>query len=182
MDLKQELSNLPESWIVLITSPAEEITKINIDILRIITGGGIMGVYITVNRPYKTLIKHLERNGVDPYKFFFIDCITKTAGGRAERAENCLFVASPNSLTELGIALTQAIQMIPGNEKFIFMDTLSTLLIYNSAGTTAKFSHFLITRIKLLGLKGIFMSVENELDERLLSQIEQFCDKCIHIS
>ncbi|ODS41409.1 MAG: hypothetical protein A7315_15225 [Candidatus Altiarchaeales archaeon WOR_SM1_79] len=69
---------------------------------------------------------------------------------------------------------------MPEGNRFIFMDALSTLLIYNSAGTTAKFAHFLMTKIKLLGLNGVFMSVEEGLDKQLLSQIEQFCDKCIH--
>ena len=122
----------------------------------------------------------MDRNKIDINKFFFIDCITRTAEGRAEREKNCLFISSPNNLSELGLAFIQAIQAMPEGKRFIFMDALSTLLIYNSAGTTARFSHFLMTKIKLLGLNGVFMSVEEGLDKQLLSQIEQFCDKCIH--
>ena len=70
---------------------------------------------------------------------------------------------------------------MPG-KKFLFVDALSTLVIYNSPNSLAKFSHFLMTRVKLLGLAGIFMVVEKEMGEVLLAQIKQFCDRVIKVN
>ena len=69
---------------------------------------------------------------------------------------------------------------MPG-KKFLFLDSLSTLLIYNAPGSLAKFTHFLMTRVKLLGLNGVFMVVEKEIDEKLLSEIVHFSDRVIRL-
>ncbi len=182
VDLLKEIQDLPEGSICLIITTAKAIMKTNLDVLKVFISQGLFGLYVTINQPYITLQNLFNREGIDLNKLFFIDCITQTAGGRAERTSNCLFINSPSSLTELGIALTQAIQAMPAGKKFIFLDALSTLLIYNEAGTIAKFSHFLINKIKLLGLTGVVMSVEKEMDEKLLTQIEQFCDKVIDLT
>lgn len=182
VDLLKEIQDLPEGSIYLIITTAKTIMKTNLDVLKVLINQGLFGLYVTINQPYITLQNLFNREGIDLNRLFFIDCITQTAGGRAERTSNCLFINSPSSLTELGIALTQAIQAMPPGKKFIFLDALSTLLIYNEAGTIAKFSHFLINKIKLLGLTGVVMSVEKEMDERLLTQIEQFCDKVIDLT
>ncbi len=182
LNTDKEIRELPEGSICLIITSAKTILKTNIEILKILMSEGLFGLYVTINQPYITLQNLLNREGIDLTKLFFIDCITQTAGGRAERTSNCLFINSPSSLTELGIALTQAVQAMPQGNKFIFLDALSTLLIYNESGTIAKFSHFLINKIKLLGLRGVVMSVEKEMDEKLLAQIEQFCDKVIDLT
>lgn len=179
-DVEEEFKKLTEPSIVLITSKAEDALKTNIKILKILTKDRT-GLYITINQPYESLQKILKKNEIDTSKMFFIDCITKTVSGAPERTKNCLFVASPSGITELGISITEALHMISGDKRFLFMDSLSTLLIYNSAGTIAKFSHFLMSKIKLLGLNGIFMSIEKEMDEKLLAEISHFCDKVIRV-
>jgi len=181
MNLKKEFGNLRKGSVVMVVSPAEKIIKNNTDILKVLIRGRVLGVYITINQPYESITRILKDNGINTGKMFFIDCITKSIGGKAERHRNCLYIASPSGLTELGIAINQSLQMMKGVKKFLFMDALSTLMIYNSAGTIARFSHFIMSRVRLLGLTGIFVSIEKEMDEILMSQISQFCDKVIKI-
>jgi hypothetical protein len=178
--LLSNFRGMGDEAIMIITS-GEELMRTNTQIVKTVMDDRNLCLYVAVNQPYARLKKTLESGKINTDRVFFIDCITETSGGKAERASNCLYINSPSRLTELGISIMQALQAMPG-KKFLFLDALSTLIIYNSSKSIAKFSHFLITRVKLLGLAGIFIVVEKEIDEMLLSQIKQFCDKVVRMN
>ena len=53
-------------------------------------------LYISINKPYESLAGKFKQNKIDVNKFYFVDCITRTAGD-AQPTENCFFVSSPTS-------------------------------------------------------------------------------------
>lgn len=176
------LRTVPKDFIVLINVSAEDYLKTNVAILKVLANeDNLPGVYITVNKPYSTMKKILENDGVKTDKMYFIDCITKTAGGKCPTAKNVFCLDSPQNLTGLGVAMGQAIKTIPGEEKYLFMDSLSTLLLYHNVGTIAKFSHFLTGRMRMWGLRGVLMAVEKEADPKFVGQLAQFCDEVVTI-
>jgi KaiC/GvpD/RAD55 family RecA-like ATPase len=178
--IQKEFDSLPDGYVVLILVDVINYVKVNLEILKyLLNKKRIPGIYITINRPYENMIKTLKKNGIDVKKLFFIDCITQTVGGNPEKKEGVLFVASPQSLTDIGIALSEALESIKAPDKFLFLDSLSTLLIYNNSGTIAKFSHFIASKMRLKGFKGIFISIEKETDATLIRILSQFCDKTI---
>ncbi|MBL7160608.1 MAG: hypothetical protein ISS93_02015 [Candidatus Aenigmarchaeota archaeon] len=177
--LGSQFKDLPDGFIALVLTDAEEMLKTNITILKELTKQDHIGLYITVNQPYKRLLQLLDNNKIPTDRMFFIDCVTRMAGGTSKRENNCIFIASPSGLTELGIAISQALESFPDKKKYIYMDALSTLIIYNTAGSIAKFSHFIMSKIKILGVSGVFIAARKEVDEQLIAQIAQFCDKVI---
>ena len=180
--LKSELNKLPKGFVVLVTVNSKEYFRTNIEIIKFLANDeNVPGVYVTVNKPYQVMIKVLKENKINTKSLKFIDCITSVAGGKPEKTEDCLFISSPQNLTDLGVAMDQALKALPEDDKFLFLDSLSTLLIYNSVGTVAKFSHFLTSRMKLMGLRGVLISLEGETDPQLLSQLSQFCDGVIDL-
>ena len=182
-ELQKKLKVLKPHYIVLFITDPKEYHKTNTMLLKLLVNYEKMsGIYITVNKPFLTLYEELKEAGVNVDNIFFIDCITKTAGGKPTVTENCLFMSSPRNLTELAIALTQAINSMGGSgDRFLFLDSLSTLLIYNTSDTIAQFSHFLVTRIRLCGLKGIFISIKRDVDEKLLATLSEFVDEVIYV-
>lgn len=181
--LRTELKKSPRGSVLLLLIDAENYTKINTLLLDVlINEQKLPGIYVTVNRPYTTLIRTLADKDIDTSRIFFIDMISQTVGEKfRDDYKNCVFISSPESLTELAIALGQAVQAIPEKNKFIFFDTLSTLLIYNHVGTVSKFIHFFSSKIRVWGVEGIILSLEKETDERLLSQLTQFSDDVLEI-
>jgi len=177
----ENFKKIEEDLAIMVITSGEELMRTNIQIVKTVMKNKSLCLYVAINQPYSRLKRILEKGKINTDRVFFIDCITETSGGKAKRISNCLFVNSPSSLTELSLSITQALQAMPG-KKFLFVDALSTLVIYNSPNSLAKFSHFLITRVKLLGLAGIFMVVQKEMEEMLLSQIKQFCDKIIKLN
>ncbi|MBM3303643.1 MAG: hypothetical protein FJY76_00985 [Candidatus Aenigmarchaeota archaeon] len=173
--------NIEEDFAIIVLTSGVRLDETNSSIVKELMKKRDMCLYVAINQPYNRMLRVMERKSVDVKRVFFIDCITETSGGKAERAGNCLYVNSPSNLTELGIAISQALHAIPG-QKFLFMDALSTLVIYNTPNSFAKFAHFLMTRVKLLGLNGIFMVVEKEMEEQVFSRISHFSDRIIRLN
>ena len=72
--------------------------------------------------------------------------------------------------------MDQAVRALPGKDKFLFFDSLNTLLIYNEIQTVIKFIHFLASKMRVWKVKGIIISLEKKADEELINELSQFCD------
>jgi hypothetical protein len=181
--LKKFIKNLKPKTVVLFIIDAKKYHKIHPKVLKtIIEERCFAGIYITINKPYNTLVKYLKENDIDTKNIFFIDAISRVVGGTIKMTKDCLFIPSPTQLTDLAIAMTQAIESMKHREnKFIFLDSLSTLLIYNSFEVTAKFVHFIITRLRVFGLVGLIISIEKQIDEKMLNILIEMCDKVVEV-
>lgn len=180
MDMRNEFTDMTDGSVVFVIADAEILLKTNIQIMDILLKNR-SGLYVTVNEPYDSLEKIMKRNRIDAKNMFFIDCVTKQAGGLADRTDKCLYMASPGNLTEISIAISEVLHAMPGNRKFLFLDSLNTLLVYNSKTSVAKFSHYSSNRIKILGHAGVFTSAENQMDDMLVKQISEFCSKVVRV-
>jgi hypothetical protein len=192
-DLDKFLKNMPLNKVVLFLVDPKKYMDINLQIIKIaIKNNKFSGIYITINRPFSTLVNIMEKHDIDTDKIFFIDCITKmvpspkgislTQGKKFEKKENCIFIPSPSRLTEIGLALSEALSgMKNPSNKFLYLDSLSTLSIYNDLSTIAKFVHFLTTRIRLFGVVGLIMCVEKKMDDKLFNILSEVCDMTIEV-
>jgi hypothetical protein len=180
--LDKELSNLPEGFIVGVITSSEEYKDANLEILNfLVNKQGATGSYVTINRPYTNVIGILKKQNIDPKKLHFIDCITKTLGGKIPKADNCEFINSPSHLTDLSIALHKYFTSSEDKNRFLHLDSLSTLNIHNEAGSVLKFVHYLTGKMRVFGLKGVILSLREETDKKLIAELSQFCDKMIKL-
>lgn len=181
-DDEGQLTTLKD-YIALVLVDAKNYQKKCIDLIKKLTEKeNIPGVYVTLNKPFEIMQRILESEGIDTRKIIFIDGITQTAGGKIEKTHNCLYIGSPEKLGDIGMALDQAVSSIPSDEKFVFFDSLSTLLMYNRSGTVGIFSHFLTGKMRVWKVKGIIISLEKESDEVLINELTQFCDVTLDFS
>jgi len=68
---------------------------------------------------------------------------------------------------------------LPGKEKFLFFDSLPTLLLYNSVETVARCVHFLDIKMRVWKVKGIIISLERQANKEPIDELSQFCDVLI---
>jgi len=87
-----------------------------------------------------------------------------------------LFIGSPKNLSDISLAMDQAVTSLPGKEKFLFFDSLNTLLIYNDVKTVARFIHFLAGKMRAWKVRGIIVSLQKKGNEDLINELTQFCD------
>ena len=180
--IDEALKDETEPGISLVLTNAKKYNEANIALTEyMVNTKGIPGVYVTLNKPYRTMKKNLEGK-VDLRMLIFIDAITKSTGGKITKDDECLYLDTMQNLTDLGVAIDQAIRAIPNEEKFLLFDSLSTLLIYSQVGSVAKFIHFLTGKIRALGVNGVLLSLVHGEDDELLSQLSMFCDQTIYLN
>ena len=178
--IAKALKEIDNKEVILFTSVAENLLKNDIKTIKYLAKKG-RGIYITINQPYVALKQILKRNNVNLSNIFFIDLISSTVSANPEKKTDCLFINSPTSLTELGISIEQILSSVASKEKFLFIDNLSAFLIYNELDILSEFSHFLISKMRISGVTGVIMSVEEEVGEKLINTIGGFCDQIIKI-
>ena len=169
---KREAKSLKD-YILLITVDAKNYQKTAIDMVKFfVSEQGIPGVYVTLNKPYEIMRRNLESSNIDQRLVIFIDAASRT---EAKKVENCLYIGNPEKLSDMSVAMDQAIKSLPG-EKFLIFDSLNTLSIFNKPGTVARFIHFLTGKMREWKIKGVIITLEKETEQALLDELTQFSD------
>lgn len=177
---KKEVSGLSD-YVALVTVSAKTYQESNIEIVGfLVDEQKIPGIYVTLNKPYDAVQRLLKGKNVNLDMVIFIDCITKVPENM-KRQKNCLFIGSPEKLSDISVAMDQAVKSLPTKEKFIFFDSINTLQLFNKPGTVARFIYFLAGKIREWKIKGIIISLKKGTDDSLLNELVQFCDKQIYL-
>lgn len=175
-----KLSEVAKSKTTLLLTSTDKYKKNVSSLLKMFVKEKKMpGVYVSVNKSCKDLMDDFGSFGVSEDKVFIIDMITETTGSSAVKKPNCLYLHSPQSLTDLAIALDEAVSAIKAKEKFVIIDSISTLFVYNAPSTVVQFAHFITNKMRSWGVHGVMIGVSKELDEKTKSLLSQFCDEVI---
>jgi archaellum biogenesis ATPase FlaH len=111
----------------------------------------------------------LKNNKINVDKIFFIDCVT------SEKTHEDVLHITPDDLDTLNDATLTFIKDIEG-KKFLIIDALSTLLIYNSENKVAKFVQELTSYASSNDVQLIAFSPKTQ-GEELLEKIFNFFDE-----
>jgi archaellum biogenesis ATPase FlaH len=173
-----KIDETDSSQILVLIMPEENYTDHLLMVVKEI--GKLPGkiCYISLNRPYNSLIKTFQHVGLDMNRIHFIDAITKTAQ-IITKCDECDFVTSPGALTELSVTISKL--MDTGDYKYIIFDSLSTLLVYESDTTIAKFVHFLMAKVRVAGCSAVFTCLKQDANSILIKDINMFADKVIDL-
>ena len=173
---------LDKDKIYLCLTSAERLRENSSVIIRSLLAKGYIVVVVTTNQPYAILKKNYEKDGIDLSRVGFIDAITRYAVGEVPvGAKGVRFTSSPSDLTQLGIAISDALKDLGGRKAAILLDSVSTMLIYLPSTNLSKFIHFVSSKLKILDMAGIFLAVEDGLDPTLLSQLTTFVDQVVNM-
>ena len=174
---KLKILEKEEGYVALATVDSKNYQKTNIEMIKYFVNiKNIPGVYVTLNKPYDVIKSLLIKDKVNIDIIIFIDGVTKTAGGETERIKDCLFLGNPENLSDISMAMDQAVRAIGGNKRFLFFDSIDTLLIYNDAKTVARFIHFLAGKMRVWKVEGIIVSLSQKSNQELIEELSQFCD------
>ncbi|MEM0331199.1 MAG: hypothetical protein QXU31_00925 [Archaeoglobaceae archaeon] len=165
--------------ILLIKVDSKSYVKISLEIIKFFTNFAD-GVYVTLNKPYFSLKRMLAKEGIDLSKLYFIDSITMQVGGEVIDEERCFYLNSPDPV-QLQVTIERAMDLITSNNRFIYIDSLSTISLYKSFETLIKFLRHITGKIRLRGFVGTIFTLEKEMDETYYSQITLMCDDVIEV-
>ena len=151
---------------LLVITPVEKLQGAIVEHVR--KSRGQKGVYVSLNKTQASTAEMLSEGGIDTNQLFFIDCVTTTPTN-----EDVLHI-KPDDLEMLGAAIRAFLEDI-GGERFVAIDALSTLLIYNSENAVAKFVKEVSSHASRQGVTVLAFSPQTK-GEELLEKIFNFFD------
>ncbi len=179
--LSQNLAGVGDQDIVLLITPPQQHNDVAVGLTRMLADEkGRSGVYITFNRPFEQLVGDFNANNIDLAKIIFIDCISKMAGRFPGKKENAVFIDNPSSLEEIGMYAEKILARMP-EDRFVVLDSISSMLIYNDENSAREFSHFLVNKLRLEKAGGFLLAVEKEDTDKVVEIIQPLVDKVIKL-
>ncbi len=163
--------------IILVRVDAKQYTKVSLEIVKHFSDIA-EGIIVTLNKPYFSLKKMFEKEGVRLENLYFIDCITRQLGGEEVDTERCVYLNSPDPV-QLQVAIERMMDLVTADNRFIYLDSLSTISLYKSFETLIKFLRYLTGKLRLRGFIGTIFTIEREMDESYYSQISLMCDAIV---
>ncbi len=163
--------------IILVRVDAKHYTKVSLEIVKHFSSIA-EGIIVTLNKPYFSLKKMFEKEGVRLENLYFIDCITRQLGGEEVDTERCIYLNSPDPV-QLQVAIERMMDLVTADNRFIYLDSLSTISLYKSFETLIKFLRYLTGKLRLRGFIGTIFTIEREMDESYYSQISLMCDAIV---
>jgi hypothetical protein len=149
---------------ILIISKVEQLQERIISTIHDLKGDP--GVYVSLNKPWNATETML---GGQQNTLFFIDCVSD------EHLTREVVHIKPDDLETLKIAIKEYLRLLKG-KKFLFFDSLATLMIYNNENKVAQFIQEITATLNdEEQLKIIACSPKTE-SELLLNKIFNFFD------
>lgn len=168
---------IKENGVILLLLPNKAYSEMIIEIAKIISVLNKKICYVTLNKPYKTLLEEFKKNKIDSSEFFFIDCVTKKAEDEGE--EQVVYVSSPKALTEINIVMKKVLSV--GKIESTIFDSLSTLMVYEGSASVVRFAHSIVSMFRTLGSKGILISLKEDIQSELVKDLNMFVDKVMEL-
>ena len=158
--------------VVVVVIPPEKYSSVSSAMLmEIAKERDIEGVFVSMNKPYCTVIESLKESGILE-KIIFVDCASKLAGDNPS-GDRLVIVRNPANLTELNISITKSLAKLAKN-KFLIFDSLTTLRIYSESKVATRFAHALGLKMKANKVTGLFLAVEQNSAKEMLSFFQQW--------
>jgi len=184
--IEEKLAKVSSGSIVILEFPAEENQiKLAADFLKSKQKTSRYGVYVSSNRPANNLIEKVKDYGYDLKKdleegrVWVVDLVSKNVGDA--EVNGVIYVSSASELSATQMAIEKAINRIKGRDGpgWLLLDSIATLLVFNSPDSLLEFMHFLLGRLRVLGFDGVIFTVREGIDAKVISTIRQFCDGII---
>lgn len=173
-DLKNDLLKNRTTCIVF---PVKDYPILINDLVKTLSENYGKIIYVSLNRLYNPLKRKMQQDKIDTSKFLFVDCVTRTAVAQPEEHDDCIYVSAPNALTEISIAITKIIQT--HYPEILIIDSLSTLLIYESQMSASQFIHSISNKMNAFGVNACFTILNGEKEQPLIKDMNLLLDKVI---
>lgn len=142
---------------------------------------GMKGAYVTSTRPARAITNKLLLDGVSLDNIFFIDSITYSVGGGTGGSDNVVFVESPAMLETLILKMAWFNRRFKDSKRFILLDSVNTLAVYNEANMLSEFIHILVNKLRIEEVFTVILTVGDNIPDQVDSMLRLVCDETINL-
>lgn len=167
----------------LVLSSASMLKENNIRLVQNIQDLQYQIIMVTFNQPSPILKRMYAKNNLSLETIIFIDAVSKYAlGTLPEDIDRAVFINNPRNLTNLSVAISEMVKEFSGTKTCVVLDSISTMLIYLSSEDVSKFSHFITSKMAMLGMPCFLIAVENGMNPVLMTHLSTFTTDIIDLS
>jgi PAS domain S-box-containing protein len=135
-------------------------------------------VYISINRPLKSVLEDFSENHINRSKFRFV-CV-----GSGElpmsKGGDCVEYVETRDMTSLGIKVGEVINK--ARPKALILDSFNTMSVYMDDNVVTRFAQDLIIKLEAIGCKGVFPVIATERETPLMNNLEMLMDEVVDLS
>jgi len=126
--------------------------------------------FVTANDTYGHISKKYKEVSAHP-NVQFIDCISQAAG-ISDLDKKAQYIESPTMLEIVSLDIMNNFKDVPDNvEKYVVIDSLSALMIYNDMEVLREFVSLLMSRTRSKNIHTVTILIEEEVDSNRLIQM-----------
>lgn len=172
-----------------------DLTKAMLIVLRRLLADKITSLLLLSSSGTDELLRSGERYSVNleealsSRQLIIIDCVSKAMSEKldtatsAKTSDGVSYVSSPSDLSEIARKVSDAITTAkPGGEKWLIIDSLTALAMYNSSGGILRFMQFLFKKLKMLNFDGVVVVVRDGDSESMMSELRRYCSSIIFLA
>ncbi|MFH1835224.1 MAG: hypothetical protein ABH851_03435, partial [Methanobacteriota archaeon] len=168
-----DFEKIDEEPSTLIITHGGRIQSVISDIVKYYVDKGEFGIYLSLNKPHKTVESILRHAGVSGEHLFFIDCITASVNtiGVLD-SESVAYLNDFDDISQkmkIMDAVDKFAFSVPG-DKFMIVDALRTILIYHEPDVVSKLIKDLIYELRDAGVRFIVLT-RSEDDSEVIKTI-----------
>jgi len=171
--LQATLPGLAPDAFAFLTVPAKDAMAANVEAVRLLTAEGAAGVYVSLAKDYLSVSAQLAAAGVDMTKVKFVDAVSRMYGIAPVPALEVIYVDGPLSVDDIIAGVQGSLKELPPGRRFVLLDSLTTVMLYNSIEATVDFGSTLRTMLKKAKAEGlVVVSYSDAMNEELLHRLE----------
>jgi KaiC/GvpD/RAD55 family RecA-like ATPase len=171
-----------------------DLTESMLIILRkMLVKDGNVALLVLSSMPVEQLLARARTIKLDLERFLklgrliVIDAITRFTEtdepNTAVPREGVFYASSPSDLSEISALVAEALSSeLAKGERWMVLDSITTLSIYNTTGGLLHFMQFLFKKLRLLNFDGTMMIVRDEASDSMIHSLKQYCSKIILIA
>ncbi len=183
--LKKKYSRGIANRVALVDLPMQYQMDMITQLLKLLTTEQAReGVYISTLKVYNELIKMLEEADVDMSRVHIVDAISRMYGLEPTENKMCVFVSSPVNIQSINSAVVSQLAQLKGTP-FVMLDSLTTILLYNSVQRIVDFTKKMAQHIKGPDTNGLLVMVstaQGAANQKLVSELSSVIDDIIRIN
>lgn len=157
--IKEKISNARSGSMLAIDVPADHIMRANVGIIQELQSLGYEGVYIALSKNYNELSQVFDYMGIDKTKLYVVDAISNVYGSVMVDLPTVKYIHSPSAIRLIDQAVNDLLAGMHGEKKFVLLDSVTILLLYNSFEQTMDLCTMLSKTVKNNQSVGIIMSL-----------------------
>jgi len=171
--LGDKLKNLPQNAFLLANVYAEDVTHVAASAAATLTGRGFSGVFVSLAKDYLSATVLLEVAGADVSRMKFIDAASRVYGITPVESSEVIYVDGPLSIDPLIDAVAASLEALSG-KRFVVLDSLTSILLYNTPEKTLAFGKKLRTLLKKEGVIGVVvLAYQDSINQDLVQKLEK---------